>query len=320
MQAKKGFTLIELLVVIAIIAILAAILFPVFANARDKARQISDLSNIKQIALSTIMYTNDYDDTFPIGNVETFDGTYFDQSGQGWISEILPYAGSVNIWFGPDDTLAGQVKSGEGQYVSIGANGLVGLTAVSRQSQRLGVFGDTAQVNSNITYDKIENGVSCKLAEAAQPTQTVLYADEQAADTNSITNSWAVGETSAAPEFSLIGNNWINDNFGYYTISYSTVTDAAVNAEYPGWQSWALYDGHWQIPTPGRSVSAAYPGGPNGIVSAPFSSKSLANFAFLDGHAKAMKPAATNPDGRDITYSAAGNEETDPNNEWIVVR
>ncbi|MEA3400246.1 MAG: DUF1559 domain-containing protein [Armatimonadota bacterium] len=62
---RRGFTLIELLVVIAIIAILAAILFPVFARAREKARQASCLSNVKQLALGVMMYAQDYDETFP---------------------------------------------------------------------------------------------------------------------------------------------------------------------------------------------------------------------------------------------------------------
>jgi len=62
---RKGFTLIELLVVIAIIAILAAILFPVFARAKAKARQASCMSNMKQIALAFLMYTSDYDGKFP---------------------------------------------------------------------------------------------------------------------------------------------------------------------------------------------------------------------------------------------------------------
>jgi prepilin-type N-terminal cleavage/methylation domain-containing protein/prepilin-type processing-associated H-X9-DG protein len=62
---RKGFTLIELLVVIAIIAILAAILFPVFARAREKARQTSCLSHVKQIVLGAVMYAQDYDETFP---------------------------------------------------------------------------------------------------------------------------------------------------------------------------------------------------------------------------------------------------------------
>ncbi len=65
MRDQKAFTLIELLVVIAIIAILAAILFPVFAQAREKARQISCLSNVKQETLGLLMYVQDYDETWP---------------------------------------------------------------------------------------------------------------------------------------------------------------------------------------------------------------------------------------------------------------
>jgi prepilin-type N-terminal cleavage/methylation domain-containing protein/prepilin-type processing-associated H-X9-DG protein len=65
MKSTRGFTLIELLVVIAIIAILAAILFPVFAKAREKARQTACLSNMKQIAMATLMYANDYDEWWP---------------------------------------------------------------------------------------------------------------------------------------------------------------------------------------------------------------------------------------------------------------
>src|SRR6266516_950596 len=77
MRLRRGFTLIELLVVIAIIAILAAILFPVFAQAREKARATGCLSNGKQIALAISMYAQDYDETFP-----------FDIQAAGTVNEV----------------------------------------------------------------------------------------------------------------------------------------------------------------------------------------------------------------------------------------
>jgi len=74
-SSRRGFTLIELLVVIAIIAILAAILFPVFARARENARRLTCLSNLKNIGTATLMYTQDYDETFPCGLVFAVPGT-----------------------------------------------------------------------------------------------------------------------------------------------------------------------------------------------------------------------------------------------------
>jgi len=81
---RKGFTLIELLVVIAIIAILAAILFPVFARAREKARQSSCRSNLKQIALAHLMYVQDYDEKFLYGwHIYSCSGS--------WPGFLIPY-------------------------------------------------------------------------------------------------------------------------------------------------------------------------------------------------------------------------------------
>jgi prepilin-type N-terminal cleavage/methylation domain-containing protein/prepilin-type processing-associated H-X9-DG protein len=87
-QNSKAFTLIELLVVIAIIAILAAILFPVFASAREKARQTSCLSNQKNIGLAILQYTQDYDESFPLAAWS---------NGFSWDRIILPYIGQGDV-------------------------------------------------------------------------------------------------------------------------------------------------------------------------------------------------------------------------------
>lgn len=95
-KQKHGFTLIELLVVIAIIAILAAILFPVFAQAREKARQVSCLSNAKQIGTSTMMYTQDYDETFMPAGIYQYNyvGANGYDNGLSLGSDV-PYAGCL---------------------------------------------------------------------------------------------------------------------------------------------------------------------------------------------------------------------------------
>src|ERR1700704_2809341 len=94
-STRNAFTLIELLVVIAIIAILAAILFPVFAQARDKARGVACLSNIKQTALAITMYQQDYDESIPLGNQEYQGEVYnYDIS---WIKAVQPYIKNLQL-------------------------------------------------------------------------------------------------------------------------------------------------------------------------------------------------------------------------------
>lgn len=98
---SKGFTLIELLVVIAIIAILAAILFPVFARAREKARQSSCLSNMKQVGLAFKMYISDYDSRYPIwtsGRDNSRDNARY---GLNWREMLKPYIKNEQIWVCP---------------------------------------------------------------------------------------------------------------------------------------------------------------------------------------------------------------------------
>jgi prepilin-type N-terminal cleavage/methylation domain-containing protein len=93
-NSAKGFTLIELLVVIAIIAILAAILFPVFAKAREKARQTTCASNLKQLGLAFMQYIQDYDEKMPASN----------WYGGGWDCRVYPYVKSTGVYHCPDDS------------------------------------------------------------------------------------------------------------------------------------------------------------------------------------------------------------------------
>ena len=102
---RKGFTLIELLVVIAIIAILAAILFPVLAKAREKARQTTCTSNLKQLALAVVQYTQDYDETPPCGTWLPQSTGYY-TLGMGWGGQIYSYVKSTGVYVCPDDVAA----------------------------------------------------------------------------------------------------------------------------------------------------------------------------------------------------------------------
>lgn len=98
-RLHQGFTLIELLVVIAIIAILAAILFPVFAQARDKARQATCVSNSKQIGVGLMMYTQDYDEVYP--RSQWFENPVAAGGGGTqhlWAGDIMPYIKNGTTW------------------------------------------------------------------------------------------------------------------------------------------------------------------------------------------------------------------------------
>ncbi|MDX1931120.1 MAG: DUF1559 domain-containing protein [Capsulimonadales bacterium] len=114
--AGSAFTLIELLVVIAIIAILAAILFPVFAQARDKARQASCLSNVKQIALGLIQYAQDYDELFPLEANEYADEKYlYDYS---WVRYTQPYIKNLQVFVCPNGKMSPSLSGADLEPVS----------------------------------------------------------------------------------------------------------------------------------------------------------------------------------------------------------
>jgi prepilin-type N-terminal cleavage/methylation domain-containing protein/prepilin-type processing-associated H-X9-DG protein len=103
---RTGFTLIELLVVIAIIAILAAILFPVFAQARAAARKASCISNLKQLSLAQLMYVQDYDEQFTHWDWGKYpQNAWTDATGSGWwMVQTQPYIKNFGVYACPSDT------------------------------------------------------------------------------------------------------------------------------------------------------------------------------------------------------------------------
>jgi len=107
---QKAFTLIELLVVIAIIAILAAILFPVFAHAREKARATACLSNLKQIGGALHLYTDEWDETYPMGRIWTTDNTA--TGGFTWKDALLPLLKSKDVFLCPSNPIGWDTWSG----------------------------------------------------------------------------------------------------------------------------------------------------------------------------------------------------------------
>jgi prepilin-type N-terminal cleavage/methylation domain-containing protein/prepilin-type processing-associated H-X9-DG protein len=96
MKRKNGFTLIELLAVIAIITMLAALLFPAFAAAREKGRQSACLSNERQIGTALILYADQWDDSFPL---------IFNQRGETWQSALLPFLKSKAVFLCPSNPI-----------------------------------------------------------------------------------------------------------------------------------------------------------------------------------------------------------------------
>lgn len=231
---RSGFTLIELLVVIAIIAILAAILFPVFAKAREKARQASCASNLKQLMLAVLMYTQDYDER----NVSLYYGSGpadhtmpVDDglaNGYSWRTAIQPYIKNWQIEMCPSEPeLNGSYRNTAGwQPVAWGYG--YNMTNVGGRP----------------------DGQS--LAWFTHPADTIALADEAPCGKPCFAVSCCVGSAPAQ----------LSD---FTQTDYDTPRwDGAVSTRHNGGANFAFYDGHvkWQkyMSTPFKEYVGAYNG------------------------------------------------------------
>jgi len=267
-QTKSGFTLIELLVVIAIIAILAAILFPVFATVREKARQTSCSSNMKQLGLAVMQYVQDNDENFPIA-FATWTGT-----APVWPVEISPYVKTYKVFQCPDDSLSHNTNTWKGTPISYVANGASIYDTAIGHHRFVGVFammksnGDWANPRVTGPEDYADNIAIRTVAGVGRPSDTIMLAETLNQDGS-------------------VANSTENMSSWYY----STLTN------YFQWES-----------IPEGTRVGVYPDGPNGAISAPHSGKTLTNFLFTDGHVKSMRPAATNPNNNaDPAVNASNN-------------
>ena len=273
---RSAFTLIELLVVIAIITILAAILFPVFATAREKARQTTCASNLKQLALSVIQYTQDYDEFMPCPAVAT--STSYASSGwwtcgMGWAGIIYPYVKSRGVFTCPSDS----TNLPNSNYAEISY--AINFNAVASQ-------GGSAYFPTGVGYVTPHPLVSTMTA----PSKTVMLCEVQHCPIEvSSTQFDPFNSISAAP--------------GSYTYSPSSDGVVLLNCmngsanNHLGFGSPAYLN---SVPQPvfvtgylGRSSGERYAGvgvdgacGSSSCFPVPAIHNSGANYSFMDGHVK----------------------------------
>lgn len=312
MKQLKAFTLIELLVVIAIIAILAAILFPVFAQAKVSAKAAGDLSNIKQIGTSMAMYCTDNEDRYTYGIPHDWSGApAWGSASLGWVFNLQPYSKSYPLFRSPLETNPAGGSWGDwmGLTVSYGANAFTVPNAAAAANfvnvppsvWQGRCFSDTFTDHQDCTlrgvmapYAQVtgENGggqlntASLSVTQVTNPADTIVLATKYNGDAL----RWSGG---------AVGNQIQFQCGGIFEAVPSTDGSRVSDLDWCG---------GGQIPNGLRKIDDTTPQGGNGAVSQTIKNKS--NFSLADTHAKTFQITATNP-----------NPDNDPSkNKWDALR
>jgi len=207
-SSRQAFTLIELLVVIAIIAILAAILFPVFAKVREKARQTSCASNLKQIGLALVQYTQDWDETTSHMQVTKIPGG-IDGSGitPKWQLPLQTYIKSQNLYLCPDRTTRfNPVGNGSGKSVGPDPN-----KCYDNWNTTGVCFG--YGYNDGILSDGGTGMIEAQTPDGLRPGRSLARLDSPA-------NLVAYGDTDDNPGYSVAADNIVGKNISTSTLRH----------------------------------------------------------------------------------------------------
>ena len=292
MQYKRAFTLIELLVVIAIIAILAAILFPVFAQAKKQAKGAADLSNVKQEGLALLMYSNDVDDVYPFG---LSSGWYPD----GWVTICQPYVKNLQIYRSPLETsTATPWGTWTGTAVSYASNSyMIPLGADVKNSATLASWCAPAAFNATEPVSCILRGIMSWTAQVS--------GQQNSGNSGGMMNTAALTTTEVtlpantialAVRFNgdaLAQNPGSPGNVTQFQCGGTLHSLPATNGSWLGNnEDWC---GGGEIPNGKRAVDLLSSHGRYGAVS-QIRDNGKSNFVLCDGHAKLLDIGATNPD------------------------
>jgi prepilin-type N-terminal cleavage/methylation domain-containing protein/prepilin-type processing-associated H-X9-DG protein len=254
MRNKRAFTLIELLVVIAIIAILAAILFPVFAQAREKARQTTCLSNMKQLGLGAMMYLQDYDETYPLAGYLDNPSTRQNWAPLTWREAIGPYVKNgleTVTWATTDGQPAVMARTGMWTCPTAGNN----VTDVLS--------------GHNMVFTKLQNDEN----------GTVKFSAVTQARLSAAADTILIGETGFVKRYNDGGGDLSSDWWWYGGGQWPPV--------FEGPRSGVQWEGDiadW----------GAWPQAGFGVLSPRYRHSGVSNFTFADGHAKAMAKGRMN--------------------------